>query len=362
MDRVAVKVYRGDVVESVHRASVAVVDRQGRLEASFGDPNLVTFVRSSIKPVQALPLLETGAAKRFGLSEEELAIACSSHNGEDVHVRLVEGVLEKIGLGVEALRCGAHAPYDKSAAQRVGPAFTAVHNNCSGKHAGMLAVCVHQGWDVDAYLDASHPLQQRIRALVAEETGLAAGKIPTGIDGCGAPNFALPLRRTARAFARLMDAENVRGERGHHLARLRDAMVAHPHVIAGTDRADTRFMRAFAGRVWVKAGGESCYGAGVRNPALGIAAKIEDGASRAVPRSCSGSSTASASSASASAGSCGRSWRSPSATWRGARSAASCPTSSSSGGRGRAPCLPSGPQVGIAEKSGAAGAPKNCVE
>src|SRR5688572_3551897 len=135
MDRVAVRVYRGDTVESVHRASIAVVDATGRLVASFGDPNLVTFVRSSIKAVQALPILETGAADRFDLTEEELAVACSSHNGEDAHVRTVQGILDKIGLDASALQCGAHAPYDQETAQRVGASFTALHNNCSGKHA-----------------------------------------------------------------------------------------------------------------------------------------------------------------------------------------------------------------------------------
>jgi len=283
MDRVAVKVYRGDVVESVHRASVAVVDSKGRLVASFGDPDLVTYVRSSIKTVQALPLLETGAADRFAFSEEELAAACSSHNGEDLHTRIVAGILHKIGLDTSALRCGAHAPYDKATAERVGRAFTPLHNNCSGKHAGMLAVCVHKGWDVSTYLNPEHPLQKRIRALVAEEAGAPEKELAVGIDGCGAPNFALPIRRTAQIFARLMSGDELPGDRGHELSRLRDAMLAHPDVVAGTGRVDTQFMRAFRGRVWVKAGGESCYGMGVRERGLGIVAKVEDGASRAVP-------------------------------------------------------------------------------
>lgn len=282
MDRIAVRLLRGDVVESTHRASVAVCDRQGRLAASFGDPKLVTFVRSSIKPLQALPLIETGAADHFGFTPEEIAITCASHNGEERHVGLAQSILSKIGLGPEALLCGAHAPYNRAAAKRVGEAFTALHNNCSGKHAGMLATTVHNGWDPQTYLDPSHPLQQVILKTVSDETGVPVTDIGIGVDGCSAPNFALPLRAAARAYARLMAAEGIRGGRGRALARLRDASLAHPEVVAGEDRLDTRFMRAFGGDVWVKAGGEACFGMGIKSLGLGVCLKIEDGAWRAV--------------------------------------------------------------------------------
>lgn len=283
VDRIAVRVVRGDTVESVHRASLAVTDRGGRLVASWGDASLVAFLRSAAKPLQALALLETGAAQRFGVSDEELAVVAGSHNGEDRHVALVQGLLDRVGLGVPALRCGVHAPYGKEAAKRVGPNFTALHHNCSGKHAGMLAVCVHRGWDPATYRDPSHPLQRQILENVAHETGLDPSQVAVGVDGCGVPSFAVPLRRAARAFARLMDAEAIRGDRGRALRRLRDAMLAHPDLVAGEDRIDTRFMRAVAGDLWVKAGAEACYGFGVRPKGWGGALKIEDGATRAVP-------------------------------------------------------------------------------
>lgn len=283
MDRIAARVLRGDVVESVHRASVAVADRRGRLVASFGDPKLVTYVRSTAKPFQAVPVVETGAADKLGLSPEELAIVCASHNGEDKHVRLVQGILERIGLGPEALQCGRHAPYHSATARGLGDSFTALHNNCSGKHAGMLATCVFKKWDTRTYLDPQHPLQQAILEVVAKETGQRREAIPIGVDGCSAPNFAMPLRASARAWARLADAETVPGRRGRTLQRLRDAMLAHPDVVAGEDRTDTKFMRAFAPRLVVKAGGEAFFSMAWRPGGLGIALKVEDGSTRPIP-------------------------------------------------------------------------------
>jgi L-asparaginase II len=278
-----VRVLRGEVVESVHRASAAVVDAEGRLVASFGNPDLVTFARSTLKPVQALPFVESGAADSFGFGSEELAMAASSHNGEAQHVELVHRMLQRIGLGVDALQCGAHPPYHAESARALGNAYTALHNNCSGKHAGMLAVCVHEGWDVDTYLDPDHPLQRRILGNVSQETGLIESRLASAMDGCSAPNYALPLRELARSFARLMSAERLGGQRAASLSRIRDAMTAHPFLVGGTGRTDTRFMQAFPGRVWAKAGGEACYGIGLLVTGLGVALKIEDGATRAVP-------------------------------------------------------------------------------
>ncbi len=283
LDSIAVKVMRGSVVESTHRAAIAVADRRGRVVASLGDPKLVTFVRSTFKPFQALPVLESGAAERFRFTDEELAVICSSHNGEEKHTALVASVLSKIGLSVDDLGCGAHAPYHKPTAQRLGEKFTALHNNCSGKHSGMLAVCVRNGWDPKAYLDPKSPLQQRILSIVAEETGVTAAQIQVGTDGCSAPNFAVALRAAARAFARLANAGEIRGDRGRQLLRLRDTMMAHPDLVAGDDRIDTRLMRALPGMLWAKAGGEAFYGMALKQEGLGVALKIEDGAPRAVP-------------------------------------------------------------------------------
>lgn len=283
MEPIAVEVLRGDTVESVHRASVAVADARGRRVAWFGNPRLVTFLRSTAKPFQSLAVLETGAADRFGFSSEELAIVTASHNGEDRHVKMVQGILERIRLGPEALQCGPHPPYGKRAAETVGASFTALHNNCSGKHAGMLAVCQHQGWDTRTYLDPSHPLQQSIRQIVADETRLPSEDLLAAIDGCSAPTYAVPLGNAARVFARFTTGTATTRKRREAFERIREALVRHPDLVAGEDRVDTRFMRALGGDVWVKAGGEAIYAMGVKSLGVGIAVKIEDGAGRAVP-------------------------------------------------------------------------------
>lgn len=282
MDPIAVRVLRGGSTESVHRAGLAVADARGRLVASFGDPKLVTFLRSAAKPMQAVALVESGAADRFGFGPKELAISCGSHSGEPVHTALVEAMLARIGLTPDHLRCGPHAPYDKAEAERLGKSFTNLHNNCSGKHAGMLAVCVHKGWDVATYLDPSHPLQAWIRNVVAQETHVDSEEIRVGVDGCGVPCFAVPLRAAAGAYARLARPEAIRGDRGRTLRRLRDAMLAHPDLVAGTHRLDTDFMRAFPGRFLGKVGGEAVHGAALPTLGLGVLTKVHDGNYRAL--------------------------------------------------------------------------------
>lgn len=283
MDHIAVKVIRGDTVESVHRASIAVVDAKGKLVASFGRPGLVSFMRSSAKPMQAVPLVESGAADRFGFGDKELAIANGSHNGEETHTTLVESMLSRIGVGPEALRCGRHAPMGKDAAAAIGEKYSSLHHNCSGKHAGMLAVCVHNGWDLPTYQAPDHPLQQAILKVVSQETGIAADRIPTAIDGCGVPTFAVPIRVAARVYARLVDPSSVQGARRETLLRIRDAMRKEPAFVAGAGRLDTDLMRAANGNLIVKAGAEAYFCAGLVKERLGIAIKIEDGAMRAMP-------------------------------------------------------------------------------
>ena len=283
MDNIAVQAIRGDIVESVHRASIAVVDAKGRLVASFGKPGLVSFMRSSAKPMQAVPLIESGAADRFGFGPKELAIADGSHNGEPVHTELVESMLSRIGVGPEALRCGRHAPMGKDAAANVGETYTSVHHNCSGKHTGMLAVCVHNGWDLPSYQAPDHPLQQAILKVVAQETGVPADRIPIAVDGCGVPTFAIPVRAAARSYARLVDPSHIKGTRRETLTRIRDAMRFEPGYVAGTDRLDTDLMKASKGNLIVKAGAEAYFCAGLVKEALGIAIKVEDGNMRAMP-------------------------------------------------------------------------------
>lgn len=282
MDPVAVRFLRGDTVESVHRVSVAVTDAHGREVGSFGDPGFVTFLRSAAKPLQAIPLVETGAAGRFGFTARELAIIAGSHSGEEEHVAVVEGILAKIGLGADALQCGRHAPYNKEAADRVGANFTAIHHNCSGKHSGMLALALHLGADTRTYLAPEHPVQSAILEAVAAECGLKPGQVALGTDGCGVPSFAVPLHGAARAFARLTNAEEAGGRRATTLGRIRDAMLGNPRMVAGTNRLDTDLMEALRGRLVLKAGAEACYAAGLAGRGIGICVKVEDGNPRAV--------------------------------------------------------------------------------
>jgi L-asparaginase II len=232
--------------------------------------------------MQALVALESGAADRFGFSSEDIAIIASSHSGAEEHTERVSSILERAGLDASALQCGRHPPFDEAAAQRLGDGYTALNHNCSGKHAGMLATCVHMGWDTTRYLRPEHPLQQRILADVRAETGVPDAALTTATDGCGVPTFAMPLRHAARAFARLSEGPSVSGPRGESLGRIRDAMLAHPRLVAGRDRIDTRIMTALKGRVWVKAGAEAFYAAGTLKGPHGIALKIEDGGPRAV--------------------------------------------------------------------------------
>jgi L-asparaginase II len=270
---------------------VAVADSSGRVVAAIGDPGLPVFVRSAAKPFQALTLFESGALDRFGIPPDELAIVIASHSGEEFHIRLVESLLLRTGVHAEWLRCGVHPPFDtKTRAEMIRrrEAPTQIHNNCSGKHVGMLASALVLREPVDGYLDPAHPIQIANRRLLASLSDLPADAIGIGIDGCSAPAFRIPLARFATAFARLTacgtgtGAEVVPG-----LKAVWTAMVDYPEIIAGTrERLDTALMRAArdAGVALVaKAGAEGTYAIGVLTPRgpLGIALKIEDGSERA---------------------------------------------------------------------------------
>lgn len=286
-----VEVTRGPEVESIHRGALAVVDPQGRVVASCGDPDLATFVRSASKPFQAMVLHETGAIDRFRVSEEELAIVIASHSGEAFHLDLVRSLQGRSGVREEWLQCGPQVPFDpptRSAMRRAGEAPTPMHNNCSGKHTGMLAASLVLGAPVDLYLDPAHPVQEWNRRCLAILSDMEPESIGIGVDGCSAPAFRLSLARFATAYARLTAA----GTAGYDepLPGLRaawDAMVHYPAIIAGTrERLDTALMLAArtAGIPLVaKAGAEGTYAIGVLAPdrPLGIALKIEDGGERA---------------------------------------------------------------------------------
>ncbi|HEV2147931.1 MAG TPA: asparaginase [Longimicrobiaceae bacterium] len=277
-----VDVVRGSVTESRHRVHVAVVDAEGQLRACAGDPDQVTFIRSAAKPLQALAVEDGGALERFGISDRELALVCGSHAGSPAHTGAAESVLRKIGLDAEALACGPHAPFHEPTRrelQEAGLEPVRLHNNCSGKHAGMLALARARGWETQDYQRPEHPVQLRMLSEVSRWAGVPAEGIAVGNDGCGVVCFALPLRNMALAYARLAGAAR-RGERGP--ARVVGAMTAYPEMVAGKGRLCTELMRRTEGRVFAKVGAEGVYCVGVPGAELGVAVKVEDGSTRAV--------------------------------------------------------------------------------
>jgi len=277
-----VEVTRGAVVESRHRVHAAVVDADGRLRAYAGDPDLVTFFRSAAKPLQALPLVEDGAYDRYGLSLEELALCCGSHSGSAEHVRVATRILEKAAVTTEDLACGAHAPGDSAERRRLEEARLEpgrVHNNCSGKHAGMMMLARARGWEPADYHRPEHPVQQRMLSEVARWSQVPSEAIGVATDGCGVVCFALPLRHMALSFAGLAAAVRA-GDRGP--ATVFEAMTTYPTMVAGEGRICTELMRQAAGRLFAKVGAEGVYCVGVPGAELGIALKVEDGAARAV--------------------------------------------------------------------------------
>jgi L-asparaginase II len=281
---VAVVVRRGERVESEHRVAYAVADAAGRLLEAAGDVGRGVFPRSAIKPLQALALVESGAADRFALGEQELALACASHSGEPDHVALVRAWLARLELDAAALECGAHPPLHAPSAQRLadeGGLPEPVHNNCSGKHAGMITLARHLGAPIAGYSRADHPVQRLIAGGLCAMTGLAELPAPA-TDGCGVPTWPIPLDRLATAMARFADPDGLPATRASACARLRAAMLAHPHLVAGTDRPSTEIMAA-ARHVLVKTGAEGIYAACLLEQRLGLALKVEDGAARAAP-------------------------------------------------------------------------------
>lgn len=272
-----VELWRGGMLESVHRGHAVVWDRSGMIDG-WGDPAQVIFPRSSCKMIQALPLLESGAADAAGLGTEQLALACASHQGALMHVSRVVAWLDGLELGEPDLRCGAHMPNDKAEAARLTCSSEApcqLHNNCSGKHAGFLTWNRHHRGDAEYHLP-DHPLQQAIRAATEEVTGETVAGY--GIDGCSAPNFAVTISGLARAMAAF--AAPGHGARGTAMRRLTQAMMLHPELVAGETRACTDLMRAMGGRVAVKTGAEAVFVAIAPDRGLGFALKIADGGTR----------------------------------------------------------------------------------
>ena len=275
------EVARGPVAESRHRVHGVVVDHGGTT-LHWGDPDLRIWLRSAAKPFQALPLIEDGAADHFGLSEEEIAICCGSHNSEEAHIAVVRSILAKAGVAERLLGCGPHPPLlaaRRDAMAKNGTRPTPVMSNCSGKHAGMLVLAAFHGWPLDSYLRPDHPVQRRMRDEIARWTGVDPAGMPSEADGCGVPTFAITLRDLARGSARLAAACRLPGP----ARRVVDAMTRVPFMVAGSERLCTRLIEEERGRVFAKVGAEAIYMAGHLETGTGVAVKVEDGAWRAAP-------------------------------------------------------------------------------
>ena len=272
-----IETFRGGTLECVHFGAIAVVDTRGRVVAHAGDAHWLSFTRSTLKALQALPFVQAGGPRLFGFTREHTAMMCASHSGEPMHVAQVQSMLDKAGLTYRTLQCGCHVPYYVETG--VGPAPEVIderHNNCSGKHAGFLAHCVQQGWPVANYLAPGHPLQQAIRRDVARAVGLAPEDLKIGVDGCSAPNYAMPLAHLARGYARLATGL-ADPEFGESFAQLSDAMTAHPELVSGTHRADQAFMRAGRGDWVAKAGADGVQAFASRSRGQAFALKVADG-------------------------------------------------------------------------------------
>jgi L-asparaginase II len=272
------------VRENIHHGIVAVVDTAGRLLLSAGNAGEVCFTRSTLKPLQALPLLADGGLERFGLGPEELALICASHSGEPRHVEIVSKILASIGLGEPDLGCGSHVPLHYGACGETPPPgaqWTQLHNNCSGKHSGFLAWCCLHGLSYANYLDFGHPLQKRIREVVGSFSAIDTDALRAGLDGCSAPNYALPLSSLAHLYARLAQGA-ADPEYGDCFGPIFEAMTGYPELVSGMQRTDLAFMGAAKGDWISKAGADGLQVLGSRSAGLGIAVKIADGSPRAL--------------------------------------------------------------------------------
>lgn len=278
------EIRRGGILESIHHGVAVVADAAGRVLLSWGDPSFVTFPRSSLKPFQAIPLVESGAADAAGLTEEHLALACASHAAEDFQVALVRGWLERLGLGESALVCGPDMPRgqaDQAAVWRSGGDRSRVFHNCSGKHCGFLTLAKHLGAPVAGYDDPAHPAQRLYLEAFSELLGEDAARLPRGVDGCGLPALALPMARMAKAAARWAAADVAQESRRTAIRRLQSAIRAYPDHLSGRGSATGQVVRATQGRVLLKGGAEGYVVGFVPEQGLGIALKLADGAARA---------------------------------------------------------------------------------
>ena len=281
------EVTRGDLVESVHYGCIAVVNSNGKLIASYGDPQTVAFLRSSAKPFQALPFVERGGVEQFSFTPRELSIACASHEGSDLHVETVQGMQKKVGIEERHLQCGSHLPGDVSAFKALilnEGTPTPIRNNCSGKHTAMLAHAKMRGLPLENYLDINHPIQQDILASFADMCLIPSEKVVLGTDGCSAPNFAVPLYNAALGMARFCDPHALSEARANACRKIVSAMTSHPEMVSADGEFDCELMRAGEGKILCKRGAEGYQIIGLMpgvlgddSPGVGIAFKVSDG-------------------------------------------------------------------------------------
>ncbi|MDO9074319.1 MAG: asparaginase [Rubrivivax sp.] len=283
---VLVEALRGSRVESFHRGAVAVVDADGGVHSALGDIERPIFPRSAVKVLQALPLVASGAAERFGLNDEELALACASHGGEPRHTATAAAMLAKAGVDVEALECGTHWPYNDAAIKAMAAAGqqpSALNNNCSGKHAGFVCLgCMMAGDSerrafIKGYVKPGHPVMREVTAALQATTGCDLAHAPVGTDGCSIPTYAIPLRHLALAFARVATGVGLSPGHAAAAARLRQAVAKAPYMVAGSGRFDSRVMERLGERVFCKVGAEGVYCAALPTLGLGVALKMDDG-------------------------------------------------------------------------------------
>jgi len=285
---VLVHALRGGIVESQHRGALAVIDADGAVHTALGDIDRPIFPRSAVKVLQALPLVESGAAERYGLTDAELALACASHGGEPEHAATAAGMLAKAGVDAMALECGTHWPYHDASIKALAAAGgqpSALHNNCSGKHSGFVCLgclmAAERGEDARAFLRGyvapEHPVMQEVTAAMQAATGYDLGHTARGTDGCSIPTYAVPLRHLAHAFARVATGVGLRPGHARAAQRLREAVAAAPFMVAGSGRFDTRVMSALGPRVFCKVGAEGVHCAAFPELGLGVAVKMDDG-------------------------------------------------------------------------------------
>ena len=286
MNPILVEAWRGSVVESFHRGAYAVVDASGAVVAARGDIERPVFARSAIKILQALPLVESGAADQFGLTNDELALACASHDGEAAHVKAAASMLSKAGFDESVLECGTHWPYSEAAKLELashGAKPSALHNNCSGKHAGFVCLgCVMAGNRdrlafLGGYVEHGHPLMREVSAAIESATGCDLANAPRATDGCSIPTFGIPLKRLAHAFTRVATGHGLTPGRAAAAKRLRAAVAASPFMVGGSGRLDSRVMGVFGERVFCKVGAEGMYCAALPETGWGLALKMDDG-------------------------------------------------------------------------------------